>query len=62
MVAGFILTYHKVIQDMNRIDNEISRNRSQTNSDIQEEFYKIVTEWRKLQIVNRTDPNYNHGD
>ena len=100
--------YHRVIQDMNRIDSEISRNRSQTNSDIQEEFYKVVTEqietydpvtqnkrylpmynnaytdgqgnyylndnddgtlpfdnaseWRKLQIINRNDPNYNHGD
>ena len=21
-----------------------------------------VSEWRKLQIINRNDPNYNHGD
>ncbi|MBT8352193.1 MAG: hypothetical protein KJO26_13310 [Deltaproteobacteria bacterium] len=95
--------YHRVIQDINRIDSEISRNRAQTNSDIQEEFYKVITEqietydpvtknkrylpmynnaytdgkgnyylndhddgtlpfdnaseWRKLQIINRNDPN-----
>ncbi len=95
--------YHRVIQDINRIDNEISSNRAQTNSDIQEEFYKVITEqietydpvtknkkylpmynnaytdgqgnyylndyddgtlpfdnaseWRKLQIINRNDPN-----
>jgi hypothetical protein len=95
--------YHQVIQDMHRIDSEISRNRAQTNSDIQEEFYKVITEqietfdpvtrqkkylpmydnaytdgqgnyyltdyddgtlpfdnaseWRKLRIINRNDPN-----
>ena len=35
--------YHQVIQDMHRIDNEISGNRAQTNSDIQEEFFKVIT-------------------
>jgi hypothetical protein len=96
--------YHKVIQDIQRIDNEISTHRSQTRSDIQEEFYKVITgqietydaetnsrkylpmynhaytdgqgnyflrdhddgtlpfdnasEWRKLKIVNRNDPDY----
>gem|GEM_PF-921749 len=96
--------YNKVIQDMHRIDNEIQQHRCQTRSDIQEEFYKVITdqietydpqtnqvkylpmynhaytdghgnyflkdhddgtlpvdnasEWRKLQIVNRNDPNY----
>jgi len=35
--------YHQVIQDMQRIDNEISQNRAQTRSDIQEEFYKVIT-------------------
>ncbi|MFZ5571464.1 MAG: hypothetical protein ACOZF0_13770 [Thermodesulfobacteriota bacterium] len=96
--------YHQTIQEMNRIDAEISRNRSQTRSDIQEEFYKVITdqietrdpetgqtqylpmynhaytdgrgnyflrdtddgtvpfenasEWRKLKIVNRNEPDY----
>lgn len=96
--------YHQVIQEMNRIDAEITRNRSQTRSDIQEEVYKVLTlqietydpetgkqkylpmynhawtdgrgnyflrdhddgtlpvvnasEWRKLKIINRNDPNY----
>jgi len=36
--------YRQVIQEMNRIDNEISQHRSQTRSDIQEEFYKVITE------------------
>lgn len=36
--------YHRVIQDMNRIDNEISSNHAKTNSDMQEEFYKVITE------------------
>jgi len=35
--------YHQVIQDMSRIDAEITRNRSQTRSDIQEEAYKVLT-------------------
>jgi len=96
--------YHRVIQDIQRIDNEISQNRARTRSDIQEEYYKLVTEqietwdpqtgrktylpmyehaytdgrgnyflrdhddgglpfdnaseWRKLKIVNRNDPDY----
>ncbi len=96
--------YHQVIQEMNRIDSEISQHRSQTRSDMQEEFYKVITgqietrdpesgekqylpmynhaytdgrgnyflrdyddgtvpfdnasEWRKLNIVNRNDPDY----
>lgn len=96
--------YHQVIQEMNRIDAEITRNRSQTRSDIQEEVYKVLTlqietydpetgkqkylpmynhawtdgrgnyflrdhddgtlpvvnasEWRKLKIINRNEPNY----
>lgn len=96
--------YNKVIQDMHRIDSEINRNRSQTRSDMQEEFYKVITEqiethdpetgkmkylpmynnaytdgrgnyfmrdhddgtlpfenaseWRKLKIINRNDPDY----
>lgn len=96
--------YNSVIREMHRIDDEISRNRSQTRSDIQEEFYKVITgqietydpqsgkikyltmynhaytdgkgnyflrdyddstlpfdnasEWRKLKIINRNDPNY----
>lgn len=29
---------------MQRIDGEITRNRSQTRGDIQEEFYKVITE------------------
>jgi len=35
--------YNSVIREMHRIDNEINRNRSQTRSDIQEEFYKVIT-------------------
>ena len=96
--------YGQVIRDMQGIDNEINRNRSQTRSDIQEEFYKVITdqietfdpetghkkylpmynnawtngrgdyvlkdyddgtlpvedptEWRKLKIINRNDPDY----
>jgi hypothetical protein len=96
--------YHQVIQKMQRIDNEITQHRNQTRSDIQEEFYKVITEqietydpqsgkvkylpmynhaytdgqghyflrdyddgtlpfenasqWRKLKIINRNDPNY----
>jgi len=103
--------YGEVIRQMQGIDNEINRNRSQTRSDIQEEFYKVITEqietfdpqtgkkkmlpmynnawtngrgdyvlkdyddgtlpvedpteWRKLKIINRNDPNYRpekYGD
>ena len=36
--------YGQVIRQMQGIDNEINRNRSQTRSDIQEEFYKVITE------------------
>ena len=103
--------YGEVIREMQGIDNEINRNRSQTRSDIQEEFYKVITEqietfdpetgdkkmlpmynnawtngrgdyvlkdyddgtlpvedpteWRKLKIINRNDPNYRpekYGD
>lgn len=103
--------YGQVIREMQGIDNEINRNRSQTRSDIQEEFYKVITEqietfdpetgdkkmlpmynnawtngrgdyvlkdyddgtlpvedpteWHKLKIINRNDPNYRpekHGD
>ncbi len=103
--------YGQVIREMQGIDNEINRNRSQTRSDIQEEFYKVITEqietfdpetgdkkrlpmynnawtngrgdyvlkdyddgtlpvedpteWRKLKIINRNDPDYRpekYGD
>lgn len=103
--------YGEVIREMQGIDNEINRKRSQTRSDIQEEFYKVITdqietfdpqtggkkmlpmynnawtngkgdyvlkdyddgtlpvedptEWRKLKIINRNDPNYRpekYGD
>lgn len=96
--------YGETIREMHRIDNEIQKNQSQTRSDIQEEFYKVITqqietrdpqtgemkwlpsynhaytdgrgnyvlkdrddgtlpvdnatEWRKLQVINRNDPNY----
>ena len=36
--------YHQVIQDIHRIDNEITQHRNQTRSGIQEEFYKVITE------------------
>ncbi len=57
--------YHQVIQDMQRIDNEISQNRAQTNSDIQEEFYKVITE--QIETVDPATgasqylPMYNHA-
>jgi hypothetical protein len=100
--------YNQVVQQMNRIDQEITKNRSQTRSDIQEEFFKVITEqietydpesgnkkylpmynhaytdgkgnyflrdyddgtlpfdnaseWRKLKIINRNDPNYKPED
>ena len=103
--------YGQVIREMQGIDNEINHNRSQTRSDIQEEFYKVITEqietfdpetgdkkrlpmynnawtngrgdyvlkdyddgtlpvedpteWRKLKIINRNDPDYRpekYGD
>jgi hypothetical protein len=103
--------YGQVIRQMQGIDNEINRNRSQNRSDIQEEFYKVITEqietydpetgnkkrlpmynnawtnrrgdyvlkdyddgtlpvedpteWRKLKIINRNDPDYRpekYGD
>ena len=103
--------YGQVIREMQGIDNEINRNRSQTRSGIQEEFYKVITdqietfdpetgdkkrlpmynnawtngrgdyvlkdyddgtlpvedptEWRKLKIINRNDPDYRpekYGD
>ena len=103
--------YGQAIRQMQEIDNEINRNRSQTRSDIQEEFYKVITEqietydpetgdkkrlpmynnawtngrgdyvlkdyddgtlpvedpteWRKLKIINRNDPDYRpekYGD
>ncbi len=57
--------YHKVIQDMQRIDNEISQHRSQTNSDIQEEFYKVITEQIETFDPQTGDsrylPMYNHA-
>jgi hypothetical protein len=36
--------YHQVLQQMQRIDSEIQQQRSQTRSDVQEEFYKVITE------------------
>lgn len=36
-------TYHQVIQEMNRLDAEITHHRSQARSDIQEEVYKVLT-------------------
>lgn len=96
--------YHQVIQEIHRVDNEITENRNQTRSDINEECYKVLTsqietydpqsgqtrylpmynhaytdgqgnyflrdhddgtlpfendsQWRKLKIINRNDPNY----
>lgn len=103
--------YREVIGEMQRIDDEINKSRSQARSDMQEEFYKVITqqietwdpeagrkeylpmynhawtngrgdyfvrdyddgtlpvenptEWRKLTIINRNDPNYHpakYGD
>jgi len=57
--------YHQVIQDMSRIDAEISRSRSQTRSDIQEEAYKVLT-WQIETYDPQTGkqkylPMYNHA-
>jgi hypothetical protein len=57
--------YHQVIQEMHRIDADIQQRRSQTRSDIQEEFYKVIT----AQIETRDPqtggtkylPMYNHA-
>jgi hypothetical protein len=57
--------YHQVIQDMQQIDNEIGRKRAQTNSDIQEEFYKVITE--QIETYDAATgskqylPMYNHA-
>ena len=36
--------YNQVIQQMHRIDSEINRQQSRTRSDMQEEFYKVITD------------------
>ena len=36
--------YNQVLKQMHQIDHEIQQQRSQTRSDIQEEFYKVITE------------------
>lgn len=36
--------YNDVLRDMHRIDAEIQQNRAQTNSDINAEFYKVLTD------------------
>jgi len=36
--------YNQVIQQMNRIDAEINQQQSRTRSDMQEEFYKVITD------------------
>lgn len=57
--------YHEVIREMNRIDDEITRNRSQTRSGIQEEMYKLLT-WQ-IETFDPTTgrsqylPLYNHA-
>jgi hypothetical protein len=57
--------YHQVIREMNHIDAEISRNRSQTRSDIQEEAYKLLT--GQIEICDPQTgkpkylPMYNHA-
>lgn len=57
--------YHQVIQDMQQIDNEIGRNRAQTNSDIQEESYQVITEqietYDPATGSNKYLPMYNHA-
>jgi len=35
--------YNDVLRDMHRIDAEIQQNRAQTNSDVNTEFYKVLT-------------------
>lgn len=57
--------YNKTIREMHRIDAEIQRNRSQTRSDIQEEFYKVITD--QIETVDPQTgqttylPMYNHA-
>lgn len=57
--------YHQVIQEMSRLDAEITRNRSQTRSDIQEEVYKVLTgqieTWDPQTGKQKYLPMYNHA-
>jgi len=57
--------YHQVIQDIHRIDSEINAQRSQTRSDIQEEFYKVITEqietYDPHTKTRKYLPMYNHA-
>lgn len=50
---------------MQQIDNEIGRNRAQTNSDIQEESYQVNTEqietYDPATGSNKYLPMYNHA-
>lgn len=57
--------YGQVIREMNRIDAEITQNRNQARSDMQEEFYKLITE--QIETVDPQSgqkqylPMYNHA-
>jgi hypothetical protein len=57
--------FNEVIREMQRIDSEIAENRSRTRSDIQEEFYKVIT-WQIETIDHQTGkkawlPLYNNA-
>jgi hypothetical protein len=57
--------YNQVIQQMHRIGTEISRQQSQAHSDMQEEFYKVITD--QIETFDPESgkskylPTYNHA-
>jgi hypothetical protein len=57
--------YNKTIREMNRIDAEINANRAQARSDMQEEFYKVITD--QIETLDPQTgqvkylPMYNHA-
>jgi len=57
--------YGAVIEAMQRIDDEINKSRSQARSDMQEEFYKIITQqietWDPAAGRKEWLPMYNHA-
>jgi hypothetical protein len=57
--------YNKTIREMNRIDAEMNANRAQARSDMQEEFYKVITD--QIETLDPQTgqvkylPMYNHA-
>jgi hypothetical protein len=57
--------YNQVIQQINRIDAEINQQQSRTRSDMQEEFYKVITDHMETFDAesgkSKYLPMYNHA-